>query len=139
MRQFNRTENSLWQFWRWWNLENPRTRTTFLRRLYIANTPFLGVKLHWLLEPDWARDLHDHPWTFISIVLRGGYYEEVKTPEGTELKKVFWWNLKRAGEAHRIAMVLPGTITLVINGPKVREWGFHTRQGWEHWKAYLGI
>lgn len=27
--------------------------------------------------------------------------------------------------------------TLIIRGPYVREWGFFTKQGWQHWKHYF--
>lgn len=39
-------------------------------------------------------------------------------------------------DVHRITDVLPNTITLCFVGPKVREWGFHTENGWVHWKEY---
>lgn len=39
------------------------------------NTRFGGVKLHHILRSDDDRDLHDHPWSFLSIVLKGGYFE----------------------------------------------------------------
>lgn len=39
------------------------------------NTRFGGVKLHHILRSDDDRDLHDHPWSFLSIILWGGYWE----------------------------------------------------------------
>jgi len=47
----------------------------YLERFYIISTSWLGVYLHRF----WASDddgLHDHPWNSISILLKGGYYEE---------------------------------------------------------------
>lgn len=35
-----------------------------------------AVRLHEILRSDNDRDLHDHPWPFVSVILRGGYYEE---------------------------------------------------------------
>jgi hypothetical protein len=43
------------------------------------NTRFGGVKLHHILRSDDDRDLHDHPWSFLSIVLKGGYWEHTPT------------------------------------------------------------
>lgn len=35
-----------------------------------------AIRLHEILRSDNDRDLHDHPWAFVSVILRGGYYEE---------------------------------------------------------------
>ncbi len=43
--------------------------------------PF-SVRLHNIATPDYDRDFHDHPASFISIVLRGGYHE--RRPIGIE-------------------------------------------------------
>jgi hypothetical protein len=44
------------------------------------NTPLGGVKLHQFLRSDDDRDLHDHPWSFVSLILRGGYWEHTHAP-----------------------------------------------------------
>lgn len=38
--------------------------------------------------------------------------------------------------AHTIVDVDPGTVTLVIRGPKVRRWGFYPPGGWVDWERY---
>lgn len=126
-----------WGFWRWQDIIPTGTDEVYLRRLHLIMTPFFGVKLHWIFLPDAGRDLHDHPWSFFSLVLRGGYTELMRlTPTLSRQSRVRWWNFKRASAAHRIESVRPGTITLVINGPKLREWGFYTPTGWMHWREY---
>src|SRR5262245_13303083 len=47
----------------------------YLVRLRIIQTPFFGVYLHDIHEDDGDRDPHNHPWSFLSIVLRGHYRE----------------------------------------------------------------
>jgi hypothetical protein len=47
--------------------------TWLLQRLGVA------VRLHVIHTPDLDRALHDHPWTFVSLVLRGWYREERPT------------------------------------------------------------
>ncbi len=37
---------------------------------------WFGVFLHRMDGPDPGLDFHDHPWSFASLVLRGGYVEE---------------------------------------------------------------
>lgn len=89
--------------------------------------------LHWIVRPDPQPDPHDHPVTFLSIVLRGGYTEW--RPE-IPLHVVRWFNLIRSTDVHRITYVKPGTLTLAIAGPKVRDWGHHTPAGWVDWRTY---
>lgn len=39
-----------------------------------------SLKLHRFHRGDEDRDLHDHPWSFWSLILRGGYWEVTQTP-----------------------------------------------------------
>lgn len=60
----------------WWRkLDLIHGNTTFLRRRGL-DLRFVGILVHRLDAADPGMDLHDHPWAFISIVLRGGYTEE---------------------------------------------------------------
>jgi hypothetical protein len=107
------------------------TDTPYLTRLHLVHSPYGSIMLHWL-TPDPQPDMHDHPVAFASFILRGGYLEE--TPNGE--KVIRWLNLKRPTDLHRITS---GTaLTLVFAGPRRREWGFHTPEGWVHWKEYNG-
>jgi hypothetical protein len=53
----------------------PDSDDDYLDRIRILQTPWWGVYLHKLGTPDPRPTLHDHPWKFFSIVLRGGYDE----------------------------------------------------------------
>jgi hypothetical protein len=48
---------------------------------WAINTPLLGIKLHHILRSDEDRDLHDHPWSFLSVILWGGYWEHTAVIE----------------------------------------------------------
>lgn len=48
---------------------------TFLRRRGV-DLRWFGVLVHQIDAPDPGIDLHDHPWPFVSIILRGGYTEQ---------------------------------------------------------------
>jgi hypothetical protein len=52
---------------------------TYLRRWALTVDRIGSIKLHRMEAPDPGEDLHDHPWTFWSLVLWGGYTEE-RTP-----------------------------------------------------------
>lgn len=108
----------------------------YLRRYYLLKTKRLGIYIHEILRSDEDRDLHDHPWNFLSIVLRHGYIELF--PNG-EYKCRFprSWVFHRAEDAHKVELYEKPAWTLVFVGRKRREWGFHTSDGWVHWQDYL--
>jgi hypothetical protein len=109
---------SRWAFWRWTDVDSE-----YIRRLHVIKTPWFAVCLHWILKPDPEPYLHDHPVTFLSLILRGRYLEN----RNGRLVNRRWWNFIRASseDTHRIEAVAPNTLTLCLMGPKTREWGFH--------------
>jgi hypothetical protein len=119
-----------WCIWRWTDVDSE-----YITRLHLIKTPWFAICLHWINKPDAEPWLHDHPVSFISFILRGGYREA----RGEERQVVRnWINVVRATDkdTHRIDYVKPNTLTLCFMGPKTREWGFHTPTGWIHWKDY---
>ena len=123
-----------WCFWRW-----TITDSEYITRLHLIKTPWFAVCLHWLNKPDPEPYLHDHPVSFLSIILRGGYSEtRVMDDEPAKIVKHNWFNFVRATpkDRHTIILVKPKTLTLALMGPKVREWGFHSENGWILWKDY---
>lgn len=121
---YNRKYKSgtIWCFWRW-----TQTDSEYIRRLHILKTPWFAICLHWILKPDPEPFLHDHPVTFLSIILRGGYGEKRWSPErGYHTTVHRWFNWIRASvlDRHTINYVKPHTVTLCFMGPKIREWGF---------------
>lgn len=139
---------------------------TYLWRLRIIQTPLFGIYLHKIMEDDGNRDLHDHPYPFASLILKGGYSEQFvrlersvrdrglpgiassrMTPKGLwGRKKVIHRTHKRGGlnvirtdSAHRIYEMLDGNPiwTLMFVGPRIRKWGFWTPEGFVPWDEYL--
>src|SRR5262249_22689414 len=47
----------------------------YMIRWRLIETPWFGVFFHRILRDDADRHLHDHPWPFVSVILRGGYFE----------------------------------------------------------------
>lgn len=84
-------------------------------------TPIGSVRLHHWLGPDDDRALHDHPWWFITLVLRGGY-----TDCGAETDHLHAGSVRYRPALHRHTVVpdADGAWTLLITGPAVRAWGF---------------
>jgi hypothetical protein len=111
-----------------------------LVRTRIFCTPWFGVMLHVHYRPDTDRDMHDHPWPFVSVALRGGYTEQWAT-KGPGIHsgartiltdKSHWFRYMPLTQRHRIDWVIPGTITLIVRGRKKPdgEWGFYTPEGY---------
>lgn len=126
-----------WCFWRWTD-----TDSEYITRLHLLKTPWFAICFHWINKPDPEPHLHDHPVTFLSLILRGWYQSarhglDMKLGTGRTHR---WYNWIRASQddQHSINEVSPGgALTLCFMGPKTREWGFqHHKLGWIHWKDY---
>jgi hypothetical protein len=127
----------LWSVWRWTDVDPDGGGETYLTRLHLFRVPWCSCMLHWIRHPDPQPDLHDHPVSFLSVLLSGSYVEEVPDGDsGRRAVRVRWWNFKRATDRHRIMSVAGHVLTLVFAGPAVREWGFHTPDGWVPWRDY---
>jgi hypothetical protein len=84
-------------------------------------------------DPD---DLHDHPWPYFTLILKGGYWEHTPTGRHWRARGHFRFNSSRS--LHRIELE-PGTDvwTFFVPGPKLREWGFIDQGEWKHHEQYL--
>jgi hypothetical protein len=95
--------------------------SVYLDRMYVVQTPWFGIMFHRIFRPDNQRDLHDHPWNFLSLILLGSYVED--TVDGPRERR--WMNVKRAEDRHSIREVSRSPVwTLVFTGKKRRTWGF---------------
>ena len=122
----------------------------YLERYYLLlkdrgnHFPF-NIFLHRFLKSD-IDDLHDHPWPYATLILKGGYYEW--TPQfdadGKKIGEIAKWcapghfRICRANSLHRIE--LDPNIecwTLFMPGPKQRDWGFLVKNKWVQWEQYL--
>lgn len=131
-----------WNFMSWADIPDARNITqVYLRRLRILQTPWFALYLHFIYESDADRDPHDHPFTFWSFIVKGGYTERIwDVVPGVmaafqPLREKTWkrFSLHKMGQrqAHMIDRLEPGTITLVFCGPKTGNgrWGFYTDYG----------
>ncbi len=119
-------------------------------RWRLAQTPWFGVYIHFIYREDLDPVPHDHPWMFWRMVLRGGYIENYLTDpaHGDALPQMIlpWRPLRfPTHHAHRIVMVKPGTVSLVVVGRKRRAWGFwgpqesHAPRVWVDYRDALGL
>lgn len=85
-------------------------------------TPIGSVRVHHWLGPDDDRAFHDHPWWFLTFVLRGGYTDV--SPTGGEYLRAGCIRFRPALHQHTVVPDKGGAWTLLITGPKTRSWGF---------------
>ncbi len=107
-----------------------RPERTYLSRLRIVQTPWCALYLHRIDTPDSRPTLHDHPWSFVSLILRGGYYEQrldLHTLVERRARRR-WLNVMRRDDAHYIERLLRvPTWTLLFVGSRRRTWGYWRR------------
>jgi hypothetical protein len=120
-------------------------------RYILFRSKALGIYLHHMMRSDYDRALHDHPWPFVSLVLRGGYFEHHdQTEDRSEISE---WRgpgsvLVRPAEwRHRFELdyewwtpedkgpVIPSW-TLVVVGRRAKPWGFFLADGWCWWRKH---
>lgn len=87
-----------------------------------VETPWFSVRLHHWLAPDDDRAKHDHPWSFVTFVIRGGYTDS--SPSGDEHLRAPAIRYRPAEHQHTVFPDEGGAWTVIITGPKVRQWGF---------------
>jgi len=130
-----------------------------IRRSFLTLGKWFSIKYHQILQSDSVCN-HDHPWGFLTIILKGGYYEYtpveqndsgrwVKRETGVDGKELVCRFHKPGSIMYRPAtwehrLVLPKdengnpipAHTLVFTFRVVRDWGFFTKNGWMFWRKY---
>ena len=101
----------------------------YLIRYSIFTCKWFAIKVHKILLSD-HDCLHDHPWKFISFIIKGGYVEH--TVKGSRIYHPMNLLIRPAEFKHRLELHQPAW-TVVITFKKVRVWGFHTPKGFVEW------
>lgn len=144
---------------RWW-LFNPYSRTTHKPERWWCPWSF---RIHRIMRPDEDRDLHDHPWSARTIILRGWYAEQrLLSADDPALHAMLMSGADRGhsldtafqateyltrrpgdtarllhGEYHRIDEVSPsGVIALFITSRWKGDWGFLVNGVKVPWRTY---
>lgn len=112
---------------------------TYLFRWTLLRVGEFAVYLHKFVGDDWSLDLHDHPRRFISIGLRGSYYEI--TPTEGRTWRAPWIRTFPAEHIHRLSGPTPQVPcwTIVVVLRKSRPWGFWNRGEFIPWRRYLNM
>lgn len=130
----------------------PADRPYMVRYILFRWAHLPRVYVHKFMRSDDERAPHNHPWWFVSLVLRGHYLEYNDRPPNPHVRKRFSVGFRGLDTFHRVA--LPnghryvgngrykyGPIpcwTLVVTGPDVRGWGFRCPSGVVPWREFDG-
>jgi hypothetical protein len=129
------------KFWQWEHITRD-DKTPYLTRLHLLSCSWFSLLVHWFHSSDDAC-LHDHPWRYVALILKGGYWEVTeRVVDNQIIRDKLWYPVgsvlfRCAEHAHRIEIdpANPPT-TLVLHGWKTKHWGFFTPKGWVGWREY---
>ena len=119
-------------------------KVPYLIRYYLflkerKNFPF-NITLHKVLVSD-EPTLHDHPWSYATLILKGGYYEN--TPNGRYWRGPGHFRYRKASDLHYLELDKDADgneipcWSLFFMGRKAGAWGFIKNGIWVHNKDYL--
>lgn len=113
----------------------------YLARFEILAAFGWSLKLHTFIRSDADEELHDHPWSFWTLVLAGRYMEQTET--GVIERKPWSLAYRPAAWRHRVILNAESgnwespCVTLVLTAPKSREWGFWKGVNFTPWSKFV--
>lgn len=81
-----------------------------------------SIRVHHFLRSDDKRAYHNHPWWFLTFVLRGSYTDV--SPEGRDELRRFNFRYRKAEHAHYVDVPKGGCWTVLVTGKPLNKWGF---------------
>jgi hypothetical protein len=122
----------------------------YLERYYIFLKdrkwfPF-NAFIHKFLKSD-PDDVHDHPWPYATLILKGGYYEHTPNFENGKMvgETKHWrgpghFRICTPNSYHRVELKEGVTAwTLFMPGPHKRDWGFLVNNNWIQNEQYMSM
>ena len=88
----------------------------------LLNLGLFSIRLHEWHRSDDKRFFHDHPWHFITLVLRGSYTDV--SAAGRDMLTAGSIRYRSAGHAHYVEVPPTGAVTIIVTSRVVRNWGF---------------
>jgi hypothetical protein len=108
-------------------------RTTF-------NLGLFSIRIHEWHRSDDKRNMHDHPWPFLTLVLRGSYVD-VSEKNGIVVRdQLRAGSIRFRPATHRHYVEVPpgGALTILLTTKKLRDWGFWVKGKFTRPLRYFG-
>jgi hypothetical protein len=103
---------------------------------WILNLWLFSIRVHQWVRSDDKRYFHDHPWSFITIVLRGSYVDV--SPAGRDPLSLGSIRFRKATHQHYVEVPRGGALTLLVTTLPVRHWGFWVKGKFKRPLRYFG-
>lgn len=111
-----------------------RAGKVHFRRWAIFESRWFSIYVHNIARSDNEADPHDHPWGFLTVVLRRGYSERVwneKHGVREYVRRPGTFAYHPTTDFHKITLLGADSWSLVFTGPRTHDlWGFATEAGW---------
>jgi hypothetical protein len=113
------------------------------RRWRLLYTPWFAVYIHGIYRSDEDLHPHSHPWNFLSLILRGGYWEDVWSSDGKMISPLpghlrmpgfFVGHTRRT--YHTVILRKDPAYTLVFTFGRKRPWGYLVDNGFVEESEY---
>ena len=103
---------------------------------WLIDFGIFSIRLHHWLYSDDQRNYHDHPWAFITIILKGGYTDispkdqnDISKEESKKERMTFGTvKYRPANYKHTVKVDKKGCWTLLLTGREKRDWGFWVKR-----------
>lgn len=89
---------------------------------WVFNFGLFAIRVHHFLRSDDKRYMHDHGWSFLTMVLKGSYTDV--SPDGRDVMKAGAIRYRKATHAHYVDVPEGGCWTILVTGKLKRKWGF---------------
>ena len=119
-----------------------KTGELHFQRWRLFSCPWYRIYLHKICLPDYDEHRHDHPWNFISLILKGGYLEKFATVSNynlvfNELRKPGALVKRSRDDVHKVEKLLSDSNwSLVFAWGKYENWGYRVDDQWIDHKSY---
>lgn len=125
-------------------------RVSFFKRpiAWIAQKFGIAIRVHHIIASDDDRAFHDHPWPYITVILKGGYWEVQPIFESGIYKgDTRTWRgagsilIRKANSWHRLEIDPEHDCwTMFSTGKYQQTWGFLTNpKSKTHYREFLGL
>ncbi len=98
-----------------------RPECPYIKR-WVFSCPFFSLRLHHWLASDDQRHYHDHPWWYVTLILKGGYID--RSPKENIVLVAGDFAFRKATHQHTVEVAKGGCWSLLFTGPEKRVWGF---------------
>ncbi len=117
-----------------WGQNLGKNECPYMKR-WVLDFDLFSIRLHKWLSSDDQRHLHDHPWWFISLVLKGWYLDKSENVTRTRVAgEIAYFP---ATHKHTVEVAPQGCWTLLLTGKEKRQWGFWVKNKFKKRNRYF--